>query len=81
MSELTTCNYCMLRSMERRCPDDRRLIQRAGVVSGHSKMSSWITIYSVPKAVTLGAFDRLTRKGRERYFAASFMALTDHCVC
>jgi hypothetical protein len=72
MSELTPCNYCSLRNIRRRA-------ERKGLNVTLRHEGSGTTVYIHPSDVT--EFPLREDGEPDEYFAAWFMALTDHCVC
>lgn len=74
MSELTSCNYCNLQAIRINKPKGSRVITRPGSMG-------WIDVYVVPKGEKLDT--ARDKKGNHitSQFRASFMVLTDHCVC
>lgn len=73
MGELTPCNHCGLRSIERRAK------AKGLVVTKKPARDSWTNIYVHPEGVT--EFPDNNNGEPSEYFAASMMKITDHCVC
>lgn len=76
MSELTLCNYCSLKQIE-----------RLAEAAGEKVIVYRNTAYTVPKALSKKAFldlpdgDPDKKTGKGKYFSAWFMQLPDHCCC
>lgn len=74
MSELTTCNYCNLKSIEARKPDGAKveLVFNQG----------WTDVYVVPAGETLDTRqDPVTENHLSLQWKASLMSVSDHCCC
>ena len=76
MSELTPCNYCNLRSIERRAKADGQ--QRVTLIGG---IGGFIDIYVHPDSVSAQALAVGKVSERKLYWQAAMVAITDHCVC
>jgi len=71
MSELTMCNYCTFKSVERRVREGNTLVQR--------NIGDGIELCIVPNEID---FEKLSEVEKSKYdIGIWFMELTDHCVC
>lgn len=73
MSELTPCNYCTFRRIK------HRAALRDWRVTKKVDKDGWTNIYVHPSNVT--EFPNRYDGEPSRYFVASMMKITDHCVC
>jgi hypothetical protein len=75
MSELTRCNYCDLRSIERGAKQDDMVI---------TKLVGWkggIDVFVHPSGAEITKKSQGDNHPHQKWFRAWFMSITDHCCC
>lgn len=79
MSELTSCNYCDLRQIRSRARQEGKsiIMSSANAEFGLGGTECFI----VPKGMKKAQLNELPKEERDKYFAAWFMNLADHCCC
>ena len=75
MSDLTLCCYCSHQSLLFRAKNE-------GLIVTTRRERGWITAYAHPSDVTIPVegFPEDSVESHQ-YWRASYMVLTDHCVC
>lgn len=83
MSDLTTCNFCDLKRMRRNNKGKSKIYLRGSRGGG-------VNVYKVPNGEKLPPRSEMIEaseeypngnKAHEKYFAAWFMSLSNHCEC
>lgn len=75
MSSLTPCNFCSHQSLMRRAKAEGLIVTTRGE-------GGWIAAYAHPPEITISRAALASDSTEyEKYRRASYMALTDHCVC
>ena len=74
MSELTQCNYCLLKHIKKRAKEKRMKVT--------VRATNWglggFDVFMHPKDIVI---DPKNVEQRNQYFQSWMMEITDHCVC
>ena len=71
MSELTQCNFCSLRTIERKAKAAKKQVSTI-----YNKEHGGMDVFVHPKKVKISQENK-----PKEYFVAWFMELSTHCVC
>ena len=80
MSELTLCNYCVLKQMRSQWKSPYKWERMGAKKSDRLYVrheEGWVAVWRVPKGKTLSQMRKENKDGAGVWF----MELTDHCVC